>query len=403
MTHLGRPEGRKEDACSLGPVATKLSELLGREVTFLDDCFGEEVERKCNEASGGAVILLENLRFHLEETGKGLSESGDKVKASEVDVEAFRASLSKLGDIFVNDAFGTSHRAHSSVVGVSLKTRCAGFVVKQELESFGKLLGSPERPFLAIMGGAKLSGKLQLLLNMLDHVDSMVIVGGIAYAFKRAVDGMATGASFVDDEDERIVAAVMDKARTKRVAMHLPTDFVCGETGAPSSDRWQRAEHRSVTHLAARPVASHSTLNCLVFPCRFRIHAGNDATGADIATRVVTDKEGIPDGWTGLDIGPVSAQAFAALIGGAASVFFNDPPGMFQMPDFTNGTKVMMEATIAAAKAGTFTVIGGGGAAAASIKYGAAAFVNHVSTGGGAAEEMLEGKTLPGVAALSDA
>jgi phosphoglycerate kinase len=190
MSHLGRPEGRRVDKYSLSPVAQELQRLLGRDVAFLQDCIGSEVEAACDSPTPGSVILLENLRFHIEEEGKGKDSEGKKAKASEQDVATFRASLTKLGDVYVNDAFGTAHRAHSSMVGVQLSVRASGFLLKKELTYFGKALGDPKRPFLAILGGAKVHDKIQLIRNLLDKVDAMIIGGGMAYTFLKALQGM---------------------------------------------------------------------------------------------------------------------------------------------------------------------------------------------------------------------
>jgi phosphoglycerate kinase len=196
MSHLGRPDGQKVDKYSLKPVASKLSELLdGKDVKFLPDCVGSETEEAVSKASNEQIILLENLRFHVEEEGKGKDASGEKVKADKSKVEEFRKSLTKLADVYVNDAFGTAHRAHSSMVGVDLKQRASGFLMKKELEFFAKALESPERPFLAILGGAKVSDKIQLIENMLDKVNKIIICGGMAFTFKKTVEGVKVSIS----------------------------------------------------------------------------------------------------------------------------------------------------------------------------------------------------------------
>jgi phosphoglycerate kinase len=356
MSHLGRPDGRVQPKYSLAPVAAKLGELLGREVTFVPECVGESVERTCADAPEGSVLLLENLRFHVEEEGKGESETGEKTKADKKAVEAFRASLSRLGDVYVNDAFGTAHRAHSSMVGINHSVRCSGFLLKKELEYFGKALDKPERPFLAIMGGAKVSDKIQLITNLLDTVDSMVIGGGMAFTFKKVIDSMNIGKSLYDEEGAKIVPDILAKAKARGVTIHLPTDYVCGS--------------------------------------KF----GNDA---DVVT--VTDKEGVPEGWMGLDVGPASSRAFHDVIVGAKTIVFNGPPGVFEMSKFESGTRAMMEAVVEATRGGATSIIGGGDTATACANFDAADKVSHVSTGGGASLELLEGKVLPGVDALCDA
>jgi len=226
MSHLGRPDGNKVEKYSMAPVAKALEGLLGKPVTFLSDCVGPEVEAACASPAPGSVILLENLRFHLEEEGKGVDANGEKVKAEKAAVEAFRASLAKLGDVYVNDAFGTAHRAHSSMVGEGFATKAAGFLVAKELEAFAKVLDSPARPVLAILGGAKVSDKIQLIKNMLDKVDKMIIGGGMAYTFLKVKDGMAIGTSLYDEEGAKIVEEIMTLAKEKNVEIFLPVDFV---------------------------------------------------------------------------------------------------------------------------------------------------------------------------------
>lgn len=226
MSHLGRPDGRAQDKFSLAPVATELKELLGRDVQFLKDCVGPEVEAACKNPAVGSVILLENLRFHTEEEGKGINEAGDKVKASKEAVDAFRKSLGELGDVYINDAFGTAHRAHSSMVGVSLPQRASGFLMKKELAYFSKALESPERPFLAILGGAKVKDKIQLIENLLDKVNEMIVGGGMAFTFCKVLNNMEIGNSLFDDEGAKIVHKLVNKAKEKGVQLHLPVDFV---------------------------------------------------------------------------------------------------------------------------------------------------------------------------------
>jgi hypothetical protein len=197
MSHMGRPDGKPTPKYSLKPVADKVSELLGKPVEFLPDCVGAETEAAVAKASGGQIILLENLRFHIEEEGKGVDADGNKVKADAEKVKAFRASLTKLADVYVNDAFGTAHRGHSSMVGVQLEQRASGFLMKKELDFFAKALESPERPFLAILGGAKVSDKIQLIENMLDKVDKLIICGGMAFTFKKTLDGVSVSGRVV--------------------------------------------------------------------------------------------------------------------------------------------------------------------------------------------------------------
>lgn len=354
MSHLGRPNGNRVDKFSLKPVVSVLEERLGCKVTFLDDCVGPVVEAACADPAQGSVILLENLRFHVEEEGKGVVDDV-KVKADPVKVEEFRASLSKLGTCFVSDAFGTAHRAHSSMVGVNLKDRVAGFLMKKELDYFSKALESPARPFLSILGGAKVSDKILLIENLLDQVDEMVIGGGMAFTFNKVLNGMDIGASLYDEEGAKMVPEIMKKAAAKGVKIHLPTDYV-------SADKFS----------------------------------------ADATTKVVSETDGIAEGWLGLDIGPKSAESFANVVKQAKTVVWNGPMGVFEFPAFENGTKSVMDAIVAATEeGGAVTIIGGGDTATCCVKYGTQDKVSHVSTGGGASLELLEGKNLPGVAALS--
>merc|ERR1712187_355785 len=217
MSHLGRPDGSKVDKYSLKPVAKCLEEIAKKPVTFLEGCVGPEVEKACEDPADGSIILLENLRFHVEEEGKGVDASGAKIKASKDDVTKFRESLAKLGDIYVNDAFGTAHRAHSSMLGEGYAERACGFLVQNELEAFAKVLDKPAKPVLAILGGAKVSDKIQLIMNMLDKVQLMIIGGGMAYTFLKINDEMAIGTSLYDEEGAKIVPQIMEKAKEKGV------------------------------------------------------------------------------------------------------------------------------------------------------------------------------------------
>ena len=225
-SHLGRPDGNVVEKFSLAPVAKELEKQLGKPVTFLKDCVGPEVEAACAAPAAGSVILLENVRFHVEEEGKGVSPSGDKTKASKEEVTAFRASLAKLADIYVSDAFGTAHRAHSSMVGEGYDVKCAGFLVAKELENFGKVLDSPAKPVLAILGGAKVSDKILLIKNMCSKVDKIIIGGGMAYTFLKVLDNMEIGSSLYDEEGAKIVPEIMVEAKKNGVEIILPTDFV---------------------------------------------------------------------------------------------------------------------------------------------------------------------------------
>ncbi|KAG6578205.1 phosphoglycerate kinase 1 [Phytophthora cinnamomi] len=356
MSHLGRPEGKPKAKDSLAPVAVAVEQKLGRKVTFLKDCVGPEVEAACASPAAGSVILLENLRFHVEEEGKGKDAEGNKVKASPEAVAAFRASLSKLGDVYVNDAFGTAHRAHSSMVGVDLPVKAAGFLLDKELVYFAKALDNPQRPFVSILGGAKVADKIQLIMNMLDKVDEMVIGGGMAYTFKKVINNMEIADSLYDAEGAKIVPQIVEKAKAKGVTLHLPVDFVVADKFAP-----------------------------------------------DAAQKTATEEEGIPAGWMGLDVGPKSREAFKAAVAKAKTVVWNGPMGVFEFEAFAQGTKAVMDAVVQATEAGATTIIGGGDTATCCVKFNTEDKVSHVSTGGGASLELLEGKVLPGVDALSSA
>jgi phosphoglycerate kinase len=221
MSHLGRPDGKRVEKFTLKPVAEKLGELLGKPVKFLPDCVGPEVEAACSALKPGEVALLENLRFHIEEEGKVKNKDGTKMKADPEKVEAFRASLTKLGDVYVNDAFGTAHRAHSSVVGVNLPEKVAGFLMHKELDAFAAVLDNPKRPLLAILGGAKVADKIPLIRNLLDKADEIIIGGGMTFTFKKVLDGMEIGQSLFDPEGAKIVGELMEKAKEKGVKIHL--------------------------------------------------------------------------------------------------------------------------------------------------------------------------------------
>jgi phosphoglycerate kinase len=355
MSHLGRPDGKRVEKYTLKPVAEKLQELLGKPVKFLPDCVGPDVEAACSSLKPGEVALLENLRFHIEEEGSVKKKDGAKTKADPEKTEAFRSSLSELGDVYVNDAFGTAHRAHSSVVGVNLPERVAGFLMQKELDAFSGVLENPKRPVLAILGGAKVADKIPLIRNLLDKADELIIGGGMTFTFKKVLEGMEIGNSLFDPEGAKIVGELMEKAKAKDVKIHLPVDFVCG-----------------------------------------------DNFEADAKSQTVDDKQGIPAGWIGLDVGPKSRELFAEVISRAKTIIWNGPPGVFEFDRFAEGTKSMAEAIAAATAASALSVVGGGDTATAAKKFKVVDKVSHASTGGGASLELLEGKTLPGVANLSD-
>jgi len=353
-SHLGRPDGQKNLKFTLQPVAEELKKLLNREVIFLSDCAGSEVEAACANPAQGSVILLENLRFHVEEEGKGVDAAGAKVKAEKEAVNKFRTSLRKLADVYVNDAFGTAHRAHSSMMGDGFAQRAAGFLLKKELTYFSKALDNPKRPFLAILGGAKVADKIQLIENMLDKVDEMIIGGGMAFTFRKIMDNMPIGTSLFDEEGAKIVPKLIEKAKAKNVKLHFPVDFVTA-----------------------------------------------DKFAEDAAVGAATVEQGIPDGWMGLDCGPKSRELFAEVIARAKVVVWNGPAGVFEFDNFAGGTKALMASVVSLTSAGGITIIGGGDTATCCSKYNTEDKVSHVSTGGGASLELLEGKLLPGVDALS--
>lgn len=229
MSHLGRPDGLRKPEFSIRPVLPALEDLVKRKVSFLEDCVGSDVERVCGSATNGQVILLENLRFHLSEEGKGLNAAGEKIKAGKADVDIFRKSLTSLGDLYINDAFGTAHRAHSSMVGVNVPVRAAGFLMKKELQYFSKVLENPVRPMTVVMGGAKVKDKIQLIMNLLDIVDEMIIGGGMAFTFNKVMNGTNIGASLYDADGAALVPEILAKAAAKGVKIHIPSDFVCAD------------------------------------------------------------------------------------------------------------------------------------------------------------------------------
>jgi len=361
MSHLGRPDGKAIPAFSLKPVAEALSKLLDKPVQFLSDCVGPAVEASCapTAAKNGAVILLENLRFHIEEEGKVKNKDGTSIKADPKAVEAFRASLSKLGDIYVNDAFGTAHRAHSSMVGVNLPEKVSGFLMEAELNAFAAVLDNPKRPLLAILGGAKIADKIPLINNLIEKANEIIIGGGMAFTFKKVLNNMEIGASLFDPEGAKMVKDIMVKAQAKGVKIHLPVDYICGDK----------------------------------FP---------KDPSAEVAVKSADDASGIPVGWLGLDVGPKSNELFCAAIARAKTIIWNGPAGVFEDARFAAGTKAMADAIAKATAAGAISVVGGGDTATAAKKFKVVDKVTHCSTGGGASLEFLEGKALPGVVALSD-
>mmetsp|Transcript_19687 Transcript_19687/g.28044 ORF Transcript_19687/g.28044 Transcript_19687/m.28044 type:complete len:420 (-) Transcript_19687:113-1372(-) len=357
MSHLGRPDGNKNPKFTLKPVAEKLGELMGKNVTFLSDCVGEEVEKACADPEDGSIFVLENMRFYAEEEGKGVKD-GEKFKPSAEDVATFRDSLSKLGDIYVCDAFGTAHRAHSSMVGMQGKMPCvSGLLVAKELDAFSKVL-NPElkkTPLTSIVGGAKISDKVLVIDNLIDQSDNIIICGGMAYTFLKTCFGMDIGKSLFDKKGAELAPGLLKKAEEKGCKIVLPCDWLCGQDFCNDQE-----------------------------------------------TKLVSQEEGIPDGWEGMDCGPKSMELFRETVLASATVIWNGPAGVFEFDNFSKGTKSLLEAVAETTAAGNVGIIGGGDSATAAAKWNMEDKVSFVSTGGGASLELLEGKILPGVAALDD-
>jgi phosphoglycerate kinase len=353
MSHLGRPDGKRVEKHSLKPVAARLQELIGRPVKFVDDCVGPQVEAAAAALQPGEILVLENLRFHLAEEGKVKAKDGTVTKATEEEVAAFRASLSKLGDVFVNDAFGTAHRAHSSVVGVNLK-RASGYLLKKELDFLGDSLENPKRPFVSIIGGAKISGKIDVIEALLPKVDKLIIGGGMAYTFLKA-QGLEVGKSLVENDRIDMAKDLLARGAGK---IELPVDFMVTDN----------------LDFGARTLGSLDAV----------------------------PRDGIPADKESVDIGPESRKKFADIITSAGTVVWNGPMGVFEIAAASKGTFAVAQALVDATAKGAITIIGGGDSAAAIEQAGLETQVSHVSTGGGASLEFLEGKALPGVTALND-
>jgi len=349
-SHLGRPDGKVIEKFSLKPVAAELEKLLGKPVAFAGDCVGPVAEKAAAALQPGEVLLLENLRFHIEEEGKVKLEDGTTLKADKAAVESFRSSLSKLGDVYVNDAFGTAHRAHSSIVGVNLPQKAAGFLMEAELKAFAAVLDQPQRPLLAILGGAKIADKIPLIKNLLETADEIIIGGGMSFTFKKVMDGMEIGTSLFDVEGAKLVPELVAKAKERGVTLTFPVDYVAADKFAP-----------------------------------------------DAATQPATDATGIPPGWMGLDAGPKSIALYRESILRSKTIVWNGPAGVFEFEAFAGATKAMAAAIAEATAQGATTVVGGGDTATAAKKFKVADKVSHCSTGGGASLEFLEGKILPGV------
>lgn len=340
MSHLGRPKSGPEEKFSLMHLLPYISEKLGRDVKFAGDCTGGQASRLAAALAPGEVLLLENLRFHPEET------KGD---------EKFASELAKLGDVYVNDAFGTAHRAHASTAIIAAffpKDKLFGYIMGNELEHINKVMHDPGRPFTAILGGAKVSGKIEIINNLLDKVDHLIVGGGMMFTFIRALGG-ETGNSLVEEELIDTAMKTLYKAKELGVNLYLPTDTIAA-----------------------------------------------DAFSNDAATKTIASDK-IPAGYMGLDIGPESARVFSKVIKNSSTILWNGPMGVFEMSRFEAGTKAIAKAIAAATDKGAFSLIGGGDSVAAINKYGLGEKVSYVSTGGGAMLEYIEGKQLPGITAIT--
>lgn len=338
MSHMGRPKGEPKPEFSLKPVADRLSELLGKDVIFAasDKVVDDNVKAAAEALADGQVMLLENVRYRAEETKNQ---------------EPFTGELAQLGEIFVNDAFGTAHRAHCSTAGLAeYMPSVSGFLIEKEVKFLGDALETPKRPFVAIMGGAKVGDKIPVIENLLKKVDSLIIGGGMSYTFFKAM-GYEIGTSILDEESIDLAAELMEKAEKAGVELMLPVDTVCAVKFADDSEKG------------------------------------------------VFDRDKIPADMMGMDIGPKTIEAYKAVIAQAGTVVWNGPAGVFEMPNFAEGTRAIAQAL---AESGAVTIIGGGDSAAAVEQFGYADKMTHISTGGGASLEFLEGKELPGIACLEE-
>lgn len=340
MSHLGRPKGKVVEELSLAPVAKRLSELLDTKVVMAEDCIGTGVMQQALALQDGEVMLLENLRFHPEE------EKNDP---------EFARELASLGEIYVNDAFGTAHRAHASTEGIChfVQPSVAGFLIEKELKYLGQALQSPERPFVAILGGAKISGKIDVLENLFGKVDAVLVGGAMIFTFFRAM-GYDTGKSLVEEDKVELASRLLKKAEEKNIRMLLPTDVVAAT----------------------------------------EFSAGAETRTVDVAS--------IPSGMMGLDIGPKTIDLYSREILQAKTIVWNGPMGVFELEPFAKGTIAIARALADATAKGAISVVGGGDSAAAVMQAGLASGITHISTGGGASLEFLEGKELPGISALND-
>lgn len=338
MTHLGRPDGKVNEKYSLKSIVSEISSVLGKEVKFVNDCIGEEVENQVNNLQNGEILVLENLRFYAQE------EKGD------ID---FSKNLAKLADIYVNDAFGTAHRAHAStaVIADYVNEKCFGLLMAKELEAIDKVLKSGEKPVTAILGGSKVSTKITIIDNILPAVDNLIIAGGMAYTFVKALGGKI-GISLCENDKLDLALEILEQAKKHNVNVYLPIDSICGDD--------------------------------------FK----NDCT------IITAETNNIPDNFEGMDIGPESIKTFTDIILNSKTILWNGPLGVFEMSNFANGTKAIGNAIGKAKENGTFSLVGGGDSVAFVKQHNYEDKVSYVSTGGGAMLESLEGKVLPGVAAI---
>lgn len=354
MSHLGRPKGSRDPAFSLLPAAECLSDLLARPVAFAPDCVGAEVEAMAGAMTAGDVLLLENLRFHPEEEGKVIAEDANAEAREDMHARQreFARRLSVLGDVYVDDAFGTAHRAHASMAVVTeFFDECvAGLLLEKEIRYLGQAVASPQRPFLAILGGAKISGKIDVLMNLVDKVDTVIVGGAMVYTFYLAL-GISVGNSLVENDRVDMARDTLRKIEETGTAFLLPVDHVVA-----------------------------------------------DEFSADANTRIV-GRNDIEDGWEGMDIGPATIEQYVAVIKDARTIVWNGPMGCFEMEPFAAGT---MALTRAIAETECVSIVGGGDSVSAVNKSGLADNMTHISTGGGASLEFLEGKALPGIAVLTD-
>lgn len=340
MSHLGRPKNGPEDQFSLKHIVSKAEEVLGKKITFVSDSIGSEVEKTVANAQPGDIILLENLRFYKEE------EAGDK---------SFAEKIAKLGDIYVNDAFGTAHRAHASTTIIAdffPENKCFGYLLAKEIESIDKVLNDSQKPVVAVLGGSKVSSKITIIENILDKIDHMIIGGGMMFTFIKAQGGHI-GNSIVEDDKLDLALEILKKAKEKNVQIHIPVDVIAA-----------------------------------------------DAFDNNANTQTV-DADNIPAGWQGLDVGPKTLEEFKPVILNAKTILWNGPLGVFEMEKFAQGTITLGDFIAEATKKGAFSLVGGGDSVAAVKQFGLEDQMSYVSTGGGAMLEMLEGKTLPGIAAIS--